>query len=118
MKKILLVEDNEYKGRAIQRVLRIAGINVVLVTNLEDAQKAIVSETFDGILTDWDFPHREGLGETHGAGRAVVGLAHARRIPVAVFSGNQPELSEVTWFVAGEPDAAKGILEFFNGVIH
>ncbi|RIX99646.1 DNA-binding response regulator [Aureimonas flava] len=59
--RMLLVEDNEGLGDAVNRHLRGAGHAVEWVKTAEDAVEALGLDTFDAVILDLTLPARDGL---------------------------------------------------------
>jgi len=86
MPTVLLVEDDDFKARAVTRALK--HHEVVRVGDFESALVVMDSVSIYAIVTDWDFPSRPGGNPVHGAGSGVVRRAQELGIRVAVFSGH------------------------------
>ncbi len=59
--RMLLVEDNEGLGDAVNRHLRGAGHAVEWVKSAEDAVEAFGLDTFDAVILDLTLPGRDGI---------------------------------------------------------
>ncbi len=59
--RMLLVEDNEGLGDAVNRHLRNAGHSVEWVRSGEDALEAFALEPFDAVILDLSLPGRDGI---------------------------------------------------------
>lgn len=95
--RVLLVEDDHHKARAIKRLLTATArqakveIEVRRIETLADMplrDRDVSPENFDAVVTDWSFPIRRGGGIAHNAGAAVVSYAETRGLPVVVVSGS------------------------------
>ncbi|WP_323014846.1 response regulator transcription factor [Devosia sp.] len=60
--RILLVEDNEDLGEAIEKRLRSAGHSVEWVRDGNDVVPAAEAESFDAVTLDLMLPNRDGIG--------------------------------------------------------
>jgi CheY-like chemotaxis protein len=61
MKKILIIEDNEYLGRMYQNLLKMEGYNIKWVTSGEEGLKAAEQFQPDLILLDVIMPKVNGI---------------------------------------------------------
>ena len=59
--RILIVEDDESLGRALEQGLRRSGYNPKLVTSPSAAQRALALEEFQGMLVDCMLPRQSGV---------------------------------------------------------
>lgn len=60
--RILLVEDNEDLGEAIEKRLRTAGHSVEWVRDGNDVVSAALGDSFDAVALDLMLPNRDGIG--------------------------------------------------------
>ena len=60
--RILLVEDNEDLGEAIEKRLRTAGHSVEWVRDGDDVVSAALGDSFDAVALDLMLPNRDGIG--------------------------------------------------------
>lgn len=74
--RMLLVEDNEGLGDAVNQHLRGAGHSVEWVRSGEAAMEAATLEGFDAVILDLNLPGRDGL--------SVIGALRRERIDVPV----------------------------------
>jgi len=99
VKVLLLVEDDDMKARALQRMCRAHGIETVRAVTVVMAVNVIRNnaEMLGAVLTDWQFPFREddGKGAQDGAGRYVYEEARKAKLPVAVCSGRDAAIEGV-----------------------
>jgi len=58
---ILLVEDDEFVRSLLAKHLEEAGYKVNQQNNVDDAMKALGSETFNLLITDIILPHKDGV---------------------------------------------------------
>jgi len=74
---ILLVEDNEDALRALTRLLRLRGHNVIGVNTVAAALQAADRSTFELIISDLQLPDGDGVGLMHElvARRPIKGIA-------------------------------------------
>src|SRR2546423_341675 len=59
--KILLVEDHPGSRRNLQRLIARRGHEVVAVGSAEEAERAVVKETFPFLILDWMLPGKSGV---------------------------------------------------------
>lgn len=91
MSRILCVDDDPEVVALKQRILESVGYTVTACVSAEEAKRALETQTFDAVVTDWR------LGD--GVGRSVVQSAKAHCSgPVIVVSGYVSEA-----FQAAEP---------------
>lgn len=96
--RILLVEDNEDLGEAIERRLRDAGHSVDWQRNGEDALDAACNDTFDVIALDLSLPGRDGI--------SILSTLRARKIetPVLVMTARAEIDDKVSLLDRGADD--------------
>ena len=113
--RVLHVEDEPNKARAVGRIARIAatllGVELALVHVGSVAEAYSVgggaSSRFDAVISDWCLPLSKGEGPSGRGGVAVVAWAVLRGLPVAVISGSDrpdvfPTSAACRWIDAGE----------------
>ncbi|MBB3950395.1 response regulator transcription factor [Aureimonas jatrophae] len=71
--RMLLVEDNEGLGEAVNHHLRVSGHSVEWVRTGEDAWEALSLEPFDAVILDLTLPGRDGLSVIAQMRRERVG---------------------------------------------
>lgn len=99
--RVLFVEDDRAVRRALSRVLRRRGYEVVEVDDAEAALARLENESFDLVLSDVQMP-----GEIQGDGLAQE-VADRYGLPVILLSGNPPE--------ARRPDRATYLVKPIRG---
>jgi CheY-like chemotaxis protein len=83
-KTILLVEDHADTGRSLQRLLQMAGYEVVVATTLAAGRDLASGTRFDLIISDIGLPDGSGLDLLKGL---HVGNEPSRRVPAIALSG-------------------------------
>ena len=86
MKKILVVEDTIEQIAIATKLLQEKGYQFLVAQNLEEAQFAIRTGKFDGVLTDLHFPEKEGVDNAPPCGFAVLVLCTEKSLPAAMIS--------------------------------
>lgn len=86
MKRILVVEDASEQIATVTSLLQEKGYRYLVAQNLEEAQFAIQTGTFSGVLTDLHFPEKEGADKMPPCGFAVLVLCVEKSLPVVVIS--------------------------------
>ncbi|MFL6537489.1 MAG: response regulator [Chthoniobacterales bacterium] len=59
--KILLVEDHAESRRSLKKLIERRGHHVVAVGSAEEAERALVKETFPFLILDWMLPGKSGV---------------------------------------------------------
>lgn len=93
---LLVVEDDDYVGRAMLRMARLAGLEAKHVNTLEEAQEALASDSsIAAVLTDLHLERQSGL--------ALVEALRAKgdMRPVIVMSGLASERTPEAWRALG-----------------
>lgn len=86
MKKILVVEDSVEQFEVLANILKEKGCWHILAKNLEEAQAALQTGSFDGVLTDLHFPESELANNAPPCGFAVLVMCLEKALPVVVVS--------------------------------
>lgn len=86
MKRILIVEDTTEQIAITAKLLQEKGYQYLVAQNLEEAQFAIQTGKFDGVLTDLHFPEKESTDNTPPCGFAVLVLCTEKSVPVVMIS--------------------------------
>jgi len=84
--KILVIEDTAEQVVSVSGLLQEKGHQFLVAQNLEEAQFALWTGSFDGVLTDLHFPEKEGADKNPPCGFAVLILCAEKALPVAVVS--------------------------------
>jgi CheY-like chemotaxis protein len=80
--KIVLVEDDRYYAEALKELLEDHGLQVSVLSSIEETLKALADEA-DGYIIDMMLPNdpeQSGISDTESRGGFAAGLALARRI--------------------------------------
>ncbi|WP_182086765.1 response regulator transcription factor [Aureimonas sp. ME7] len=96
--RMLLVEDNEGLGDAVNRHLRQAGHSVEWVRNGEDALEAFGLDAFDAVILDLTLPGRDGLWVISELRRARIA------VPVLVMTARSEIDDKVSLLDQGADD--------------
>lgn len=85
MKVILLIEDSQEEMQIAKSLLTKTGLRFVSTNNLHDAFRIWekLGDKINGILTDLNFPEKQGQPET-ACGFAVVVRAVHMKIPISI----------------------------------
>ena len=86
MKKILVIEDSVEQLSVVVNLLEERDYQYILAKNLEEAQAALQTGNFDGVLTDLHFPENETTNNTPPCGFAVLIMCSEKALPVVVVS--------------------------------
>lgn len=96
--RVLLVEDDFLKARAITRMLKILGVQVFHVKNAREALEAIRTTKLRAVLCDWNFPPDGEERPTEGMGSRVADECRERGVPCMVVSGSsKPDSFRGPW---------------------
>ena len=80
-RSVLVVDDDEHLGRALQRVLTVAGFEVVIANDGNAAVQTVMERGFDVILTDIHMPGMSGVD------LLTVVRAYDLDVPVILMTG-------------------------------
>ncbi|HLY21575.1 MAG TPA: response regulator [bacterium] len=85
--QVLIVEDDEFLGKACHDTLRRDGYQVVVAHDGEEALRKVKADLPDVVLLDWLLPKVPGLEVL----RALKTDARSRDVPVLVLSNSSRE---------------------------
>jgi two-component system, OmpR family, phosphate regulon response regulator PhoB len=97
---LLIVEDEPAVAALITATLRMAGYEVVIAQNAQQAQSALAAQTFDAAIVDWMLPGTTGID-------LIVALrqqAKHRQLPLLMLTANALEHQKVAGLEAGADD--------------
>jgi CheY-like chemotaxis protein len=83
-KRILLVEDDPLNREIMAELVQLAGLNVELAKNGEEAVQAVQHSGFDLILMDLQMPRLNGLEAT----LRIRELPNGGTVPIIALTGN------------------------------
>ena len=86
MNRILIVEDTTEQIAIVTSLLQEKGYQFLVAQNLEEAQLAIRTGNFTGVLTDLHFPEKESADKIPPCGFAVLVLCAEKALSVVVVS--------------------------------
>jgi CheY-like chemotaxis protein len=104
--RILVADDNEMIGTAVQGLLQSLGHSVEVVTNGREAVESAAREGFDAVFLDIQMPEMDGFEAAHWLRH---GHAGGRPPRIIGFSGESPD---------PESYAAAGMDDFLLKPIH
>jgi len=94
-KKVLIVDDNRLMLKTLEMTLR-KTYEVITATNKHDAEKKL--HKADLLITDLQFPDKEGEPINVNAGNELAKKAHNKKIPVIGMS-SEPHKFHKKYFV-------------------
>ena len=100
MKKIALIEDDQFIQDFVSQRLIEAGYEVILCTDGDEALNLIEESQPDAVLLDLDLPNRNGMEILSD----IRSLTSVQAIPVIIFSNNDDPDIESKAIAAGAQD--------------
>jgi two-component system, OmpR family, phosphate regulon response regulator PhoB len=97
---ILIVEDEPAVAALITTTLRIAGYEVVVAQNAQQAEQALAAQAFDAAIVDWMLPATTGI---ELIGRVRQQPKH-RLLPILMLTANAHENDKIAGLEAGADD--------------
>lgn len=71
--RLLFIDDDPSVGRAFARTWRGAGIDVTVLDNPRELERALAASCFDVVVTDYEMPSRNGVEVLSAAKRLAPG---------------------------------------------
>jgi CheY-like chemotaxis protein len=97
MPEILIVDDNEFNIKSVDRLLSKEGFNVVAATNGKEALRLLESFCFDLLVTDLSMPLMSGTDLV----RHIKDKEEWAEMPIIVMSSRADERSRVECYNLG-----------------
>src|ERR1700723_3131807 len=96
--RLLIIEDDEKKARALELGLRAEGFSVVLAHTGEEGFSLLSTQTFDLVILDWMLPGRDGI--------EILKAARARgtQTPVLLLTARDAVADRVLGLESGADD--------------